>query len=83
MAAGVRHPRETAVLTSSILQRSHDDAAKARLLAGLARLTAAARRWYQLRRDTRQLSAFSDHLLRDIGLGRGEIERAVKDGRGR
>ena len=83
MAAGVWRSRETAVLTSSMLERSHHPAARACQLAGLIRLAAAARHWYRLRRDMRLLSAFSDHLLHDLGLGRGEIEQAVRDGRRR
>lgn len=49
--------------------------------AGMARLAAAVGRWYRLRRDARRLMAFNDHLLSDIGLGRGGIEFAVWSGR--
>ena len=53
------------------------DAERARAPTGVARLVAAASRWYRLRRDARQLMAFDDRMLQDIGLSRGEIESAV------
>lgn len=71
------------MLTSSILERPCDTTLRARFFPGLAKLAAAAWRWYRLRRDARRLEAFSDHLLRDIALGRGEIEQAVRNGRER
>lgn len=49
--------------------------------AGGDSFVAAAWRWYRLRRDTRRLMTFNDHMLRDIGLGRGEIEQTVRTGR--
>lgn len=49
--------------------------------AGRERVFTAVGHWYRLRRDTRRLLTFNDHLLRDIGLGRGEIEQAVRSGR--
>ena len=55
-------------------------ARRAQPLAGLA---ARVARWYRIRRATRQVMALDDHLLRDIGIGRGEIERAVATGRER
>jgi len=36
-----------------------------------------------LRNVTRTLQQFDDHILADIGLRRGEIEYAVRNGRGR
>jgi uncharacterized protein YjiS (DUF1127 family) len=48
---------------------------------GLAQAAAAASRWRRLRRDTRRLMALDDRLLRDVGLSRGEVERAVRGGR--
>ena len=45
------------------------------------RLIAAASRWYRTRRDGRQLMAFDDRRLQDIGLSRGEIDSAVETGR--
>lgn len=35
----------------------------------------------QLRRVTRELESLDDHRLRDLGLTRGSIERAVRFGR--
>ena len=55
------------------------DAARSRP-RGMARLTAASR-WYRTRRDARQLMAFDDRMLQDIGLSRGEIDSAVQTGR--
>jgi uncharacterized protein YjiS (DUF1127 family) len=54
----------------------------ARMAAGIARLVATAVRRHRARRATRRLMAFDDQLLRDIGVGRGEIERVVHRGRG-
>ena len=53
----------------------------ARSREGLAHAAAAVSRWRRLRREARRLMAFDDRMLRDIGLGRGEIERAVRGGR--
>ena len=44
----------------------------------LARKLAAE---WRLRRDIHMLQQFHDRELRDIGLGRGEIERVVRHGR--
>jgi uncharacterized protein YjiS (DUF1127 family) len=44
----------------------------------LARQLAAE---WRLRRDIHMLQQFHDRELRDIGLGRGEIERVVRHGR--
>jgi uncharacterized protein YjiS (DUF1127 family) len=55
----------------------------ARLVAGTSHLITSVRRWHRARRDSRQLMAFSDHLLHDLGLSRGAIERAVRTGRDR
>jgi uncharacterized protein YjiS (DUF1127 family) len=55
----------------------------ASLAAGTSHLVAPVLRWYRARRDSRQLMAFGDHMLHDIGLSRGEIERAVRTGRDR
>jgi uncharacterized protein YjiS (DUF1127 family) len=38
---------------------------------------------FYLRNVTRTLRQFDDHILADIGLRRGEIECAVRNGRGR
>ena len=53
----------------------------ARSREGLAHAAAAVARWHRLRRDTRRLMALDDRMLRDVGLGRGEVERAVRGGR--
>ena len=42
-------------------------------------LSMAERR--RLRRATRELEAMDDHMLKDIGVGRSEIMRAVRYGR--
>ena len=53
------------------------------LALGLVRsLLARAVRAVETRRDMRLLSAAGDDMLRDIGLSRGEIESAVRYGRG-
>jgi uncharacterized protein YjiS (DUF1127 family) len=51
------------------------------LTARIARLVAAAIQEYQARLAVRRLRKFDDQLLRDIGVGRGEIERVVRSGR--
>jgi uncharacterized protein YjiS (DUF1127 family) len=53
----------------------------ARSRAGLAQAAAAASRWHRTHRDTRRLMALDDRMLRDVGLGRGEVERAMRGGR--
>jgi uncharacterized protein YjiS (DUF1127 family) len=53
----------------------------ARLAARIARLLSTAIQEYQARRAIRRLMEFDDRLLRDIGVGRGEIERVVRSGR--
>jgi uncharacterized protein YjiS (DUF1127 family) len=53
----------------------------ARSREGLAHAAAAVARWHRPRRDTRRLMALDDRMLRDVGLGRGEVERAVRGGR--
>ena len=52
-----------------------------RLSLVVAHTVAALARWYRIRRDTRQVLALSDHMLKDIGLGRSEIGSAVRLGR--
>jgi hypothetical protein len=34
-----------------------------------------ARGWHRARRHRRELAALSDHMLRDIGLSRADVER--------
>ncbi len=62
-------------------QRLAAPATEPRLASTLAGVLGALARAYRVRRDTRRLSAFSDHMLRDVGLGRGGIGRAVRVGR--
>jgi uncharacterized protein YjiS (DUF1127 family) len=54
-----------------------------RLVVGTSYLITSVRRWHRVRRDSRQLMALSDHMLQDLGLSRGAIERAVRTGRDR
>jgi uncharacterized protein YjiS (DUF1127 family) len=62
--------------------RGHVDSTLwARSREGLAHAAAAVARWHRLRHDTRRLMALDDRLLRDVGLSRGEVERAVRGGR--
>lgn len=56
-------------------------ASPARARAALVRVLGALARAYRMRRDTRQLLALSDHMLSDMGIGRGEIGQAVQVGR--
>jgi uncharacterized protein YjiS (DUF1127 family) len=51
------------------------------LAARVTRLVAAAIRGYRARHARRRLMALYDGLLRDMGVGRGEIERVVHSGR--
>jgi uncharacterized protein YjiS (DUF1127 family) len=57
--------------------------ARGHLLTGMARVAASILRWHRMRRDTRQVMALSDAMLKDIGLSRSEIEHAVMTGRAR
>ena len=49
------------------------------LVTGAARLAGPFTRWQKRRRAVAELSRLSDHMLRDIGIERGEI-RDVVDG---
>jgi uncharacterized protein YjiS (DUF1127 family) len=53
----------------------------ARSRESLAHAAAAVSRWHRLRQDARRLMALDDRMLRDVGLSRGEVERAVRGGR--
>jgi uncharacterized protein YjiS (DUF1127 family) len=44
-------------------------------------LIAAIGQKLRIRRDMRQLAAMDDHMLKDVGLRRGEIEYSVRYGR--
>jgi uncharacterized protein YjiS (DUF1127 family) len=52
------------------------------LLAGMARIAGAVLAEYRVRRAARHLMRLDDLMLRDIGIGRGEIEHSVRVGRG-
>jgi uncharacterized protein YjiS (DUF1127 family) len=57
------------------------DALLAAAARGLAWLIAALVNELRVRRDMRQLAAMDDHMLKDIGLHRCEIEDCVRHGR--
>lgn len=40
-------------------------------------------REFRLRRDMRRLAEFDDHMLRDIGIARSDIEGVIRRGRDR
>jgi uncharacterized protein YjiS (DUF1127 family) len=65
------HPRQATIL----------DACLAAAARGLAWLIAAIAHELRIRRDLRQLAAMDDHMLKDIGLSRGDIEHCVRYGR--
>jgi uncharacterized protein YjiS (DUF1127 family) len=48
-----------------------------------ARAVHALRTEYAVRKAVSQLQSLDDHLLADIGMDRGEIERIVRSGRQR
>ena len=56
---------------------------------GLAQRTFALALWFggvlarevRIRRDMRRLAEFNDHMLRDIGIARADLEGAVRRGR--
>jgi len=41
----------------------------------LQKITDRLDRWHRLARERRQLQALSDHMLKDIGLTRADVER--------
>jgi uncharacterized protein YjiS (DUF1127 family) len=54
----------------------------ARSLKGMARAAVTVSRWHRTRHAAHRLLALDDRLLRDIGVSRGGIDRAVPTGRG-
>jgi uncharacterized protein YjiS (DUF1127 family) len=59
------------------------DALWAAASRGSAWLIAAIANELRVRRDMRQLAAMDDHMLKDIGLHRCELEDGVRHGRSR
>jgi uncharacterized protein YjiS (DUF1127 family) len=51
------------------------------VLSGFFRLLLEVRRELAMRRAARDLEAFSDYQLKDIGIARSDIARAVRHGR--
>lgn len=51
------------------------------LMRVVARAAARFAAWRSRRRTIRELSAFSDHMLHDIGITRHQIPRVVRCGR--
>lgn len=55
--------------------------ARSRHLGVLARVSAAIVKEVRFRRALRDLNGIDDVMLHDLGLGRGELEDAVRHGR--
>ena len=47
------------------------------VITGATRLAGTLARWRERRRSVAELSRLSDHMLKDIGVSRGEIRAAV------
>jgi uncharacterized protein YjiS (DUF1127 family) len=65
----------------SLAQEGISAGRKASLTNRLMRVFIAIAREIRLRRDLRNLQRLDDAMLRDIGLGRGELEDVVRHGR--
>jgi uncharacterized protein YjiS (DUF1127 family) len=65
----------------SLAQERISAGRKASLTNRLVGVFIAIAREIRLRRDLRNLQRLDDAMLRDIGLGRGELEDAVRHGR--
>jgi uncharacterized protein YjiS (DUF1127 family) len=76
------HYEET-TMTQFISSRAASVAPAFRFLALLRMGLAAIRREMRIQRDLHQLESLDDHRLHDIGLDRGAIENAVRNGRPR
>ena len=70
--------RSAAQPTSRVIRRNAMS-----LLGILGRPFAWLAREWRLRREIRSVEGFTEAMLRDIGLGRGSIEDAVRHGRER
>ena len=69
-------------MTTLALTHRPSKAASGRSLLSIAAMVANHIRWrMKVRADRRQLQAFPDYLLSDIGITRGEIENATRHGR--
>ena len=64
----------------TMAQEPTKSTARQHLLVAMARLTASVLRRHRRRRNSRELMAFSDHMLKDIGLSHGGIASAVMIG---
>jgi uncharacterized protein YjiS (DUF1127 family) len=53
----------------------------ARSRDAVAQAAAAVARWHRAHRDAQRLMVLNDRMLRDVGLSRGDVERAVWHGR--
>jgi len=65
-------------MTSAALPRMGDESRTEKILTTFRRWFIAYRKYRLERAAMTQLAAMSDRDLRDIGLTRGEIERAVR-----
>jgi uncharacterized protein YjiS (DUF1127 family) len=74
---------EETIMAQFISTRAASVAPAFRLLALVRSGLAAIRREMRVQRDLHQLEALDDHRLHDIGLDRGAIEDAVRNGRPR
>jgi uncharacterized protein YjiS (DUF1127 family) len=82
-------PMETAMYDGSIIRSGAPGQRQATIFDGclaaaarnLAWLFAAIAHELRIRRDMRQLAAMDDHMLKDIGLCRCEIESCARYGR--
>ncbi len=55
----------------------HRASAKTHLAAAVRRAIASLRRWRKRRKAIAELSRLDDHMLRDIGVSRGQIREVV------
>jgi uncharacterized protein YjiS (DUF1127 family) len=79
--SGAPTPRGSATIARGLLVFA--SALPAWFGAVAARCGRAVAEEVRIRRDTRQLMLMSDEMLKDIGLSRAQIDRAVRYGRER